>query len=221
MDTKYYSDNIFKKTLQNSAQHIGIGILILIISIGLAGKVSAAYLLSDFARAATYIDKEWYYFLDQGQYQYLDRGQYHLIGELGYFLGHPFYPKMYEKDISQKITFANTINKGWFIFFDQQFPLDENNLGSRILLNTRESIDRQNYNFSDKGLYYYLDKRQYNLFDGPAYSFKQPYYGKQFSAGIQTSNVITNPEPSTIVFLGLGAIAVIVLRKKNRKTTGT
>ncbi len=219
MDAEYYSDNIFKAA-QTIAQHLvrylGITVLAAIISISLADKVNATYLLSDFARAGTYIDKDWYYFLDYGQYSYLDRGQYNLIGELGYFLGHPFYPKLYEKDLDQKIGFTNIINKGWFIFLGEQFPISEYAVQSSNFFNTDDFIYRQNSYLSDMGQYNYLEKRQYNLLGGFAYSFRRPYYRRQLATGTKTSNVVTNPEPSTIGFLGLGAIVVIVLRKKSR-----
>lgn len=221
MDAEYYSTNIFKPIQVISklfVRYIGIGILATIVSLGLADKAKATYLLSDFARAGTYIDKEWYYFLDYGQYSYLDRGQYNLIGELGYFLGHPFYPKLYEKDSYKKIGFTNIINKGWFIFLGEQFPINECAVQGSNFSNTDDFTYRQNSYLSDKGLYNYLEKRQYNLLGGLTYSFNRPYYRSQVEIG-PTTNVIINPEPSTIGFLGLGAIWLIVFRIK-RRTAG-
>ena len=93
MDAKNYATNIFK-TFPPISKHfirfIGI-LLITIIFHGLANKAQATPLLSDFSRASTYIDNQWYSFLDHGQYQYLDRGQYNVIGKLDYFLGFPLY----------------------------------------------------------------------------------------------------------------------------------
>ena len=219
MDAEYYSNNKFKAVqtiTQHLVRYLGIGVLATLISLGFADKAKATYLLSDFARAGTYIDSQWYYFLDYGQYYYLDKGQYNLIGELGYFLGHPFYPKLYEKDVDQKIGFTNLLNKGWFIFLGEQFPISEYDTRSSYYFNAEDSIFRQRYYFSDKGQYNYLEKRQYNLLGGLPYSFRSPYYRRQSGAGIETSDVVTNPEPSTIVFFGLGALGVILLRKKKR-----
>jgi hypothetical protein len=124
MDAEYYSTNIFKPDQAISKyfiRYIGIVLLTTIIFPGLANKAQAISMLSDFSRASTYIDSQWYYFLDHGQYQYLDRGQYYLIGELGYFLGHHFYPGLYEKDMDQKIRFTNILNKGIRLFSGASF----------------------------------------------------------------------------------------------------
>jgi hypothetical protein len=219
MDAEYYSTNIFKP-IQAISKHfvryIGIVLLTVIIFPGLVNKAKATSMLSDFSRASTYIDSQWYHFLDHGQYQYLDRGQYHLIGELGYFLGHQFYPGLYEKDMDQKIRFTSILNKGWFMFLDEQFPANEHALINNYYFNAQDSIDRQYYYFSDKGQYNYLEKGQYYLLGGLSYSYRYPYYRRQLETGTTTTNVITNPEPSTIGFLGLGAAWLIVLRKKRR-----
>jgi hypothetical protein len=219
MDAEYYSTNIFKP-IQAISKHfvryIGIVLLTAIIFPGLANKAKAASILSDFSRASSYIDNQWYHFLDHGQYQYLDRGQYHLIGELNYFLGHQFHPRLHEKDMDQKIRFTNILNKGWFIFLDEQFPVNEHALKNNYYFNAQYSIDRQHYYFSDKGQYNYLEKRQYNLLGGFANSYRYPYHRRQLETGTTTTNVITNPEPSTIGLFGLGAIVVLVLRKKSR-----
>ena len=220
MDAKCCSDNIFK-FVQTIAQHLtrylGIGVFTIIISLGLTDKVQATYLLSDFNHTGTYIDSQWYHFLDHGQYYYFDKGQYLLIGELGYFLGHPFYPKLYEGDVDQKIGFSNTINKGWFIFLGEQFPVSEYDMKSSYYFNAGDSIFKQRYYVSEKGWYNYLEKRQYNLLGGSACSFRLHHYRRQSVAGIQTPDVVTNPEPSTIVFLGLGAMGIVLLRIKCRK----
>ncbi|MBW7992460.1 MAG: PEP-CTERM sorting domain-containing protein [Planctomycetes bacterium] len=219
MDAEYYSTNIFKPIQAISkyfVRYIGIVLLTAIIFPGLANNAKATSMLSDFSRASTYIDSQWYYFLDHGQYQYLDRGQYHLIGELNYFLGHQFYPRLYEKDLDQKIRFTNILNKGWFMFLDEQFPVNEHPLKNNYYFNAQDSIDRQHYHFSDKGQYNYLEKRQYDLLGGLNYSYRYPFYRRQLGEGIETIDVVTNPEPSTIGIFGLGAVWLIVLRKKRR-----
>ena len=224
MDAEYYSTNIFKP-IQAISKHfvryIGIVLLTVIIFPGLAHNAKATSILSDFSRASTYIDNQWYYFLDHGQYQYLDRGQYYLIGELGYFLGHQYYPRLYEKDMDQNIRFTNILNKGWFMFSDEQFPVNENASQNNYYFNAQNSIDRQHYFFSDKGQYNYLEKGQYNLLGGLAYSYRYPYYRRQLGGGIQTIDVVTNPEPSTIGFLGLGVLGILVFRKKRRTLVAT
>ena len=219
MDAEYYSTNIFKP-IQTISKHfvryIGVVLLTAIIFPGLANKAKAASMLSDFSRASSYIDNQWYHFLDHGQYQYLDRGQYHLIGELNYFLGHQFYPGLYEKDMGQTIRFTNILNKGWFMFLDEQFPVNEHTFKNNYYFNAQDSIDRQHYYFSDKGQYNYLEKRQYNLLGGLAYSYRYPYHRRQLAGEMETIDVVTNPEPSTIAFLGLGALGIALLRKKKK-----
>lgn len=76
---------------------LGIGGLAAIASLGLADSVNATSVDLDGAHAGDYIDREWYHLLDEGQYQYLDRGQYNLLGGLSYQLGHPCYPKLFER----------------------------------------------------------------------------------------------------------------------------
>ena len=219
METEYYSDCISKKT-QSIAQHLirlfGIGVLAIIISLSLTAKANAIYLMSDFARTGTYIDKGRYYFLDYGQYYYLDKGQYQIIGELGYYLGHPFYPRLHEKGIHQKIGFTNTINQAWFIFLAEKFPVSDYNLKSSCCFNAAEAIYRKHYYFSDMIKYNYLDKMQYSLLSTSAYSSGYPFYQKQFVGTAHPSNVAANPEPSTIAFLALGAVGMIILRKNKR-----
>ncbi len=219
MDAEYYSFNIFKPIrliTGHFVRYIGIALLIATIFSGIADKATATPVLPDFARAATYIDKQWYDFLDHGQYQYLDRGQYYLLGELGYFLGHQFYPRLHEKEINKEISFTNILNKGWFIFLDEQLSFNEHALKNNYYFNGRDSIDRPYYYFSDMGQYNYLEKGQYYLSGGLAYSYRYPCHRRQLGGGIKTINVVTNPEPSTIGFLGLGLVWLIALRRKNR-----
>jgi hypothetical protein len=217
MEAEYYSENISKKTRSTTQKIFVIGILIITISLTLATEANAIYLLSDFARPGSYIDKQWYYFLDQGQYNYLDKGQYYLIGELGYYLGHPFYPRLHGKSIAQTIGFTSTINKGWFLFLSEKFSTNQYIPPAGYYLDTWAPVYRQHYYFADIGKYNYLDKGQYNLLTTLAYSSGYPCYQKQFEGTAHPSNVVANPEPSTIILLGLGAIG-IVLRGKKRRT---
>jgi len=173
-------------------------------------------MLSDFSCAGTYIDNQWYSFLDHGQYQYLDRGQYNVIGKLDYFLGFPHYPKQHNKEFDQSVGFTNIVNKGKFAFWGTQVPIIRYALWSTYDFSQKDYFYNRPYYFSDKGQYNYLEKGQYNLLGGLPDSFNRPYYRSQLETGTTTRNVITNPEPSTIGFLGLGAIVVIVLRKKRR-----
>jgi len=48
-----------------------------------------------------------------------------LLGELGYLLGHPCYPKLYERDLDQAVRFTNKVNTGWFSFGGGQVPIGE------------------------------------------------------------------------------------------------
>jgi hypothetical protein len=118
--------------------------------------------------------------------------------------------------MDQKIRFTNILNKGWFMFLDVQFPVNEHALKNNYYFNAQDSIDRQHYYFSDKGRYNYLEKGQYNLLGGLAYSYRCPFYRRPLGQGIETIDVVINPEPSTIGFLGLGAVWLIVSRKKSR-----
>jgi hypothetical protein len=125
-----------------------IGGLAIVASLGLAGKVHATYLHSDHVPA--YLDRGWYYLLDAGQYHYLDRGQYNLLGEFGYLLGHPCYPKLFERDLDQAVGFTNRVNIGWFSVGDGQVPISEYAVWS-YHFNAGDYIDRVQYYFLDKG----------------------------------------------------------------------
>jgi len=199
-----------------------IGGLAIVASLGLTGRVRATYLHLDCApayaerhNAGDYIDRGWYYLLDDGQYHYLDRGQYELMGELGYLLGHPCYPKLFERELDQTVGFTNRVNTGWFNLCGGQVPISEYVIWSHHF-NVGDYIDRGRYYFLDKGQYHYLDRGQYNLLGGLGYSFGRPYYQIQLEGGIGQVNINSTPEPHTIVFLGLGALGVLFLNH-NRK----
>ena len=66
---------------------------------------SCSYASNANLSAGEYLDRVWYDFLDEGQYDYLDRGQYNLMGGLRYVLGHPAYPKLYERPVGGGIGF--------------------------------------------------------------------------------------------------------------------
>jgi hypothetical protein len=214
MDAKFNSDNIFK-IVQTMAQNLvrcsGIGLSAAIILFGLADKVTATYLLSDFVPSDTYIDSQGYNFLDKEQYYYLDKGQYNVIGKPDYFLGFPLYPNLYDKEFNHSIGFTNIVNKRKFAFWGEQVPIIRYALWSSYDFSYKDYFYNRPYYFSDKG--------QYNLSGGITYSLRSPYYPGQLGTGIETLDVAINPEPSTIIFLGLGAIGIVILRKKS-KTAG-
>ena len=223
MEEESYNVKTFQ-AVQTIAKHISrrlvIGGLAAIISLVFADKVYATYYRLDYARAASYIDSRWYYFLDYGQYYYLDRGQYNLIGKLGYFLGYPFYPKLYDKELDRPVGFTNIVNKGRFVFWGEQFPVSEYAVRSSYYINTEDFIYRRYY-FSDKGQYNYLEKERYNLLGGLYYSSGRPFYHRQLDDAIAAVEVNAVPEPSTIGFLGLGALGIVVLRKKRMTSVAT
>ncbi len=188
---------------------IGIGGLAAIASLGLASRVNATSFDLDGASAGDYIDTGWYYLLDDGQYHYLDRGQYNLMGELGYQLGHPCYPKLFERDSDQAVGFTNRQHTAWFSFDGGQVPISEYVVWSRHF-NAGDYIDRGRYHFLDKGRYYYLDEGQYNLLGGLGYTFERPHYQRQYDwVCYQSVGQCAIPEPSTIGFLGLGALVIL------------
>ncbi len=195
---------------------LGIGGLSIIVSLGLVDSVNAIYFHLDCAPARDYLDRGWYYLLDDGQYYYLDRGQYNLLGELGYLLGHPCYPKLFERDSDQAVGFTNRQHTAWFSFGGGQVPIGEYALWS-YHFNAGDYIDRGRYYYLDKGRYYYLDEVQYSWLGGLGYMFERPHYQRQYDWGYyQSVGQCPIPEPSTIGFLGLGALEVLVLRNKRR-----
>jgi PEP-CTERM motif len=207
--------------------------LLLVASLGLADRADAMYLHWDclqapadsqafawnarYSNAGDYIDRTWYYLLDNGQYRYLDNGQYNLMGGLSYLLGHPAYPKPFERDSDQAVGFTNGVNAGWL-----------NSGGGRVTLiefpvlygrfNAGDYVDRARYYFLDKGQYDYLDKDQYNLLGGLGYLFGRSYYLRRYdwdSYPLGESAGHPTPEPSTIGFLALGVFALLSSRKRS------
>jgi len=197
------------------AQHflrgLGIGVLGIIASLGLADRVNATYLHSDCAPAGDYLDRGWYYLLDDGQYYYLDKGQYNLLGELGYLLGHPCYLKLFERDSDQAVGFTNRVNTAWFSLRGGQVKISEYSLWD-YHFKAGDYINRVRYYYLDKGRYYYLDEAQYNWLGGLGYTFERPHYQRQYDWSFyqfRKSGQCSIPEPSTIGFLGLGALIVL------------
>ncbi len=88
------------------------------------------------------------------------------MGELGYLLGHPCYPKLFERDLDQAVGFTNRQHAAWFSFGGEQVPISEYVVWSRHFNNAGDYIDRGRYYFLDKGQYRYLDRGQYNWLGG-------------------------------------------------------
>ena len=55
--------------------------------------------------------------MDDRQYNYLDRGQYYLLGGLSYQLGHPCYPKLFERDCDLTPNYVPTLIRELSTFF--------------------------------------------------------------------------------------------------------
>jgi len=149
-----------------------------------------------------YIDEIWYYFLDEGQYYYLDRAQYKLLGGANYMLGHPCYPKLFERRSEYAVGFTNSGLTHWFIdFWEFRFmsktirlrsyagyPLNSayNWCGgplpiSRYVIwnccfSTGDNIDKWKYDYLDRGRYNILDEVQYKWLGGMAYLFETTHY---------------------------------------------
>jgi len=200
------------------------------VAVGLAGRANAEYLHPDashdaacgsfqaldsetwrtYPNAGDYIDKIWYDLLDDGQYRYLDKGQYNLTGGSAYLLGHPCYPKLFERDSEQAVWFTGGANLGWFgsgggrgVIIDYAAACSPFNAG--------DYVDRVRWYYLDKGQYYYLDKGQYELLGGLGYLFGRSYYLPQYGwdSRLERSGRFHAPEPSSIGFLGFGALAVL------------
>jgi len=219
MDEESYTAKTFQ-AVQTIAKHFSSGLVIgglaVIVSLGFADKVYATYYHSDYARAAAYIDSQWYYFLDYGQYYYLDREQYNLIAELDYFPGYLFYPKLYGKELGRTVGFTNKGNTGRFIVYGEQVPFGRHAVWSSHNLNSGDYFYRRPFYFSDKGQYNYLEKKRYNLLGGLDYSSGRTFYQRQLETAIAAVEMNPVPEPSTIGFLWLGTLGIAVLRNKRR-----
>jgi len=149
-----------------------------------------------------YIDERWYYYLDEGQYYYLDRAQYKLLGGANYILGHPCYPKLYERRSDQEVGFINRGGIHWlggfwtFQFISKPvrlrnkigYPFDNVCVGyggpipvSNYVIwgccfNTGDNIGKWKYDYLDRGRYYALDEAQYKWLGGMAYLFESTHW---------------------------------------------
>jgi hypothetical protein len=224
-----------------SLRWLRIGGLSIVAALGLADRVNATYLHSDYSETPAYagregvsqtsdydmrpldfntgdyIDRVWYYLLDDGQYYYLDEGQYNLMGGLSYLLGHPAYPKLFERDLDQAVGFTNRANAGWLSSAGGRLTIIEYP-ALYSYFNAGDYIDRARYYYLDKGQYYYLDRGQYNLLGGLGYLFGRSHFQTRShwdSYQLEKSVGCPAPEPSTIGFLALGAFAVIAFRRRS------
>jgi hypothetical protein len=176
-----------------------------------------------YLKTGDYLDKLWYRYLDKGQYYYLDKVQYKLLGGANYILGHPCYPKLFERSSEQEVGFTNscTIYIPWY------------DCSWYSCFKTGDNIEKWRYRYLDKGRYYALDEIQYTWLGGLAYEFETPCSGIWHTFGplhsydyhcllnnLNEKDIIANkssvPEPATIGLLSLGALAVLFLRNKRR-----
>jgi len=213
-----------------------INVMFIAVFLGLADRVKAAYLPIDnlygpacsqsskvsYPDMSDYIDETWYYLLDSGQYHYLDNLQYNLMGESGYLLGHPTYPKLFERDSEQAVGFAGRGKADWLGSGGGPAAIVEYAV-LRRRFNAGDLIDKVRYYYLDRGQYYYLDKDQYNLLGGLGYMFGRPSYLTLNDWGFRQDGrpgPFHSPEPTTIGFLGLGALLIYTSRRYNEGRQG-
>ncbi len=144
-----------------------------------------------------YLDREWYDYLDKGQYYYLDIGQYKLLGGLSYRLGHPCYPRLFERPSGWAEGFTNKFITGWLgqyrgcriswlrnepktmlsgVYGPGSVPMliyDYDIWG--CCFNAGDYIDKWSYYYLDLGRYNLLDRGQYKWLGGLAYLFETTY----------------------------------------------
>lgn len=154
-------------------------------------------------KTGDYLDRWWYSFLDEGQYYYLSRTQYKLLGGLSYILGHPCYPKLYERRSEQAVGFTNRrrIYLPWYDccwdYLTVCKPISLGNVCTGYIVQKPvdkyvvwhscfkpgDYIEKFRYSYLDKGRYYILDKIQYKWLGGLAYEFERPYHGNSYTYG--------------------------------------
>jgi hypothetical protein len=124
-----------------------------------------------------------------------------------------------ERDSEQAAEATNRANTGWFSSSGGQVPIIEYAVLCAYF-NTGDYIDRVRYYYLDKGQYVYLDKGQYNLLGGLGHLFGHPSYPTRYGWDfqLQESGQFPAQEPSTIGFLGLGALIVLASNGYNRGT---
>lgn len=177
-----------------------------------------------------YIDRVRYYCLDKGQYYYLDRRQYNLLGGRSYLLGHPCYPLWHGFYWWRRVAREWVYFYGRFtIFGEPAQPGDV--LRAFIAGDGHERIRVGEFTVSTEG--WYGDMRVFG--DIPLTAYKEGALPNEmitfeawdenaeswfpteilYGLPIWTSHgarirvdVNAIPEPSTIGFLGLGALGV-------------
>jgi len=148
-----------------------------------------------------YLDRWWYDYLDEGQYYYLDRTQYKLLGGLSYILGHPCYPKLYERRSEQAVGFTNMRRIGLprfdccWDYLTTCKPASLSNVCTGYILQKPtdkyviwhscfkpgDHIEKLRYRYLDKGRYRMLDETQYKWLGGLAYLFESPSLGNWYT----------------------------------------
>lgn len=244
------------KSDQGALAWLGILLLVFVALTSMSARVDAAYIGLDgepvsqdivsswsyrsdgHLSAGEYLDKGWYYLLDEGQYDYLDRGQYNLMGGLNYVLGHPAYPKLFERVAGGGIGFESAGFTGFFTFprgletgnYRPWFWGWKNAVSNGVPVPGRQTafrsfgagdyIDRRWYDYLDEGQYYYLDKTQYVLIGGLGYLYgrfsvdpasvgRATHRRRPLSAGESNSASLRNvPEPSMIAVLTFGCLCL-------------
>ncbi len=194
-----------------------------------------------------YLDRGWYYFLDRVEYYYLDHAQYNLLGRRNYVLGHPAYPKWFERQIDQRVGFMGTGRVFWFGVCsylpgsgswggtgggesEEMWVAAGCVLGGQNLYFSQTAgdyLDRWRYHYLERGRYYYLDSRQYNLLGGLGYMYDQRHYtylqahsaySLRYGGGYAPAGgYAAIPEPTTAVLIVIGALNLI--RRKHRAGT--
>lgn len=155
------------------------------------------------AQAGEFLDRHWYEAADKWQYYYLDQGQYNLLGGLSYLLGHPCYPKLFERSMEQAVGFDGRVHMFWYGICSylpvdglcgwayygprdyQEFAsapragwgLPFSGGGLRFAQTAGDYLDRWRYKYMEVGQYRYLDLRQYNLLGGLGYMYGRFNYG--------------------------------------------
>jgi len=192
---------------------------------------SWSWMADGYRGAGSYLDRGWYYFLDKGQYDYLERGQYNLMNGLNFVLGHPAYPRLFERVACGGIGFESWGHVGFFGILDGFGILGRGDeradkaVGSEgyrtafASYGAGDYIDRRWYLIIDREQYYYLDLTQYLLNGGLGYLFgrfsvdllydssvhgRGAFGGDQCNLGPATRI----PEPSTIAVLSLGCLCL-------------
>jgi hypothetical protein len=191
---------------------------------------SYSYASNGHLSAGEYLDRLWYDLLDEGQYDYLDREQYNLMDGLSYVLGHPAYPKLYERLVCGGIGFESGWHVGFLGFYDgfeiwnrprrasNGLPVAGDHTAFRSF-GAGDYIDRRRYDYLDKGQYYYLDKTQYVLIGGLGYLYgrfspnfvydrlpHEPWWGWEKEFRLASARSI--PEPSTMAILTFGCLCL-------------